>query len=77
MKVFKKEKMMARLNAQGRANEIDADSREIMDNLDGREVKCNLWRETVYGEANSWYCTDADGIQYPVNIDDCEEVKEA
>ena len=44
-----------------------------MDLLNGREAKPNLWRRTVYQE-DTWYCTAADGEQFPINPNDCEDV---
>lgn len=74
MYIFRKRKMLARLKEEARMAQVDPESAAIMDALDGREVKRNLWRETVHGEANSWFCTDANGNQYPVSIADCDEV---
>lgn len=72
-KIFRKTKMLARLAAEGRTNQIDEKSLQIMECLDGHEAKPNLWQQTVYGETNAWYCTDNDGNQYPVNPIDCDD----
>ena len=75
-KIFRKTKMLARVEAAGMSHMIDDQSRTIMDKLDGKICHPNLWRQTVYGEADAWYCTDDNGNQFPININDCDDVPE-
>lgn len=73
MKVFRKEKMLARVKAEGLEGMLDDETMAIMNGLDGKEVFPNLWRQTVYGEEDAHYCV-LNGEQLPVNIHDCEDV---
>lgn len=74
MKVFSKEKMIKRLEKEGRANKIDNEIIAIMDNLDGQPVTTNSWNRQVKGEP-VLACIGKDGKYYEVNEDDCEEVE--
>ena len=49
---------------------VDEETRSIMNKLDGKEAKKNDFRALVYGE-RSFFVTDDDGNQYPVNEIDC------
>ena len=73
-KIFRKAKMLARVEAEGKSDLLNDITRDIMDRLDGRPCEPNRWRQTVYGEKDAWFCTDATGLQYPVNINDCDDV---
>ena len=75
MLIFRKEKMLARIEREGLMHLVGPTEQAAMDLLDGREVKPNLWRQTVHQE-DAWYCTTADGEQFPVNPDDCDDVAE-
>ena len=75
MLIFRKEKMLARIEREGLIHLVGPTELAIMDLLDGCEVKPNLWWQTVHLE-DARYCTTADGMQYPVHPDDCEEVVE-
>ena len=71
MKIFSKKKMMDRLETEGRAHLVDAESAKIMDMLDGKEAVKNDFKALVYDELE--YLVRHDGKNYPVNPDDCIE----
>lgn len=73
-KIFRKAKMLARIESEGKSDLLNSITLGIMDRLDGRPAEPNRWRQTVYGESDAWCCTDETGDQYPVNINDCEDV---
>ena len=68
---FKKEKMLARIKAEGREDLIDETVLKIMDNLDGQEVSSANWNRQVYGE-DVYYCYGKDGKVYDVAACECE-----
>ena len=67
---FSKEKMVARITADGRADMIDDEVISIMDNLDGCEASASCWRRQVYDEPVLWVVGKNGEGQY-VNEDDC------
>lgn len=69
--LFKKEKMIARLEREGRANLIDDEARKIMDNLDGCEANPINWLSITRGEPVVWV-KGKDGIGEYANEEDCE-----
>lgn len=69
--VFKKAKMLARIEKAGLLGMVDDEAISIMDKLDGREVKKNDFKALVYDQ-EEYYVTAEDGTNYPVNINDCE-----
>ena len=71
MKVFSKQKMMERLEKEGRADLVDEESAKIMDMLDGKEARKNDFKALIYDELE--YYVNCDGKNYPVNPDDCVE----
>lgn len=71
MKVFSKQKMMARLEREGRAHLVDEDSAGIMDMLDGKEAVKNDFKALVYGQLE--YFVRVNGENYAVNPNDCIE----
>lgn len=73
-KIFRKSKMLARIEHNGLSHMIDEATIKIMDSIDGKICQPNLWRQTVYGEVNAWYCTNDAGEQIPINPDDCEDI---
>ena len=75
-KIFRKTKMLARITAEGKSNLLNTATLDFMDRLDGHACHPNLWRQTVYGETDAWYCTDSNGNQYPININDCDDVSD-
>lgn len=71
MLVFSKNKMLERLDKEGRGAEVGAGSLILMTALDGREVQKSRWEALVKGETN-YYVRYSDE-NYPVNINDCIE----
>lgn len=69
--VFKKERMMKRIKAEGLLHLVGEVDRQIMDNLDGQEVSSANWSRTVKGEP-VYSCTGKDGKVYAVHEADCE-----
>ena len=70
-KVFSKEKMVARLIAEGRTDSLTPDIEAIMDNLDGQEATEHCWNRQVYGSPVLWVI-GKDGVGEYVNEQDCE-----
>ena len=70
--IFRKEKMLQRLEKEGRLDEIDATSKEIMEVIDGYIVEENRFRKLVYGDNQGFIKTENFGT-LPVNLADCEE----
>lgn len=68
---FCKDRMIARLTEEGRADAITDEILAIMDNLDGQEVNTTCWRRTVYDEPVYWVW-GKDGHGQYVNENDCE-----
>ena len=68
---FCKDRMIARLTEEGRADAITDEILAIMDNLDGQEVNTTCWRRTVYDEPVYWVWGKDEHGQY-VNENDCE-----
>lgn len=71
MKVFSKQKMLDRLEQEGRLGDIDEESRKIMDILDGQEAVKNDFKALVFGQLE--YLVRYDGQNWPVNPNDCIE----
>ena len=71
MKVFSKQKMMERLEKEGRAHLVDEESAKIMDMLDGLEARKNDFKALIYDELE--YYVSYEGDNYPVNPEDCVE----
>ena len=69
MKVFSKQKMVERLEKEGRSHLIDEETIKIMDMLDGKEAIKNDFKALVYGKLE--YFVRHEGETYPVNTDDC------
>lgn len=68
---FCKDRMIARLTEEGRADAITDEDLAIMENLDGQEVNTTCWRRTVYDEPVYWV-VGKDGQGQYVNENDCE-----
>lgn len=68
--IFSAARMLSRIKSEGRMDMVDEEIRSIMNKLDGKEAKKNDFRALVYGE-QSFFVTDDDGKQYPVNEIDC------
>lgn len=69
MKVFSKQKMLERLEREGRSHQVDKKSLEIMDALDGKEAVKNDFKALIYDELE--YFVRHNGQNYPVNPNDC------
>lgn len=67
---FAKERMVARLTKEGRADQITPDIIAIMDNLDGQTAHASCWRRQVYDEPVLWVI-GKDGSGEYVNEEDC------
>lgn len=68
--VFSKQKMIDRLTAEGRAQDIDDEALAIMDNLDGQPVGTNSWHRQVRNMP-VYACRGKDGKVFDVNENDC------
>lgn len=71
MKIFSKQKMLNRLEKEGRDYLIDEESKKIMDALDGKEAVKNDFKALVHGQLE--YLVKHEGRYYPVNPNDCIE----
>lgn len=71
MKIFSKQKMLDRLEKEGRLGMIDEESRETMDMLDGKEAVKNDYKALIFGQLE--YFVRLDGQNFPVNPNDCIE----
>lgn len=69
--VFKKEKMLARIKAEGREEMVDGTVLAILENLDGQTATTSNWRRQVYGEPVLWVVGKNGEGEY-VNEADCE-----
>lgn len=69
--VFKKSKMIARIEKEGRTDMLTPDVLEIMDNLDGQFANPSNWERQVYGEPVLWVVGKNGEGEY-VNEADCE-----
>lgn len=67
---FSKQRMIDRLTAEGRANQITPDVVAIMDNLDGCVAIASCWARVVQGRPVLW-CVGKDGEGELVNEFDC------
>ena len=67
---FCKDRMIARLTKEGRADAITDEILAIMDNLDGQEASANCWQRRVHGEP-VLYVVGKDGSSEYVNEVDC------
>lgn len=70
--IFSKEKMLERLEREGRLNEIDGQSRQIMDDIDGLPVEKNRFKALVYDINEGMVKHPVHGT-LPVNLYDCIE----
>ena len=69
---FSKQKMLDRLETEGRLEEIDRESKEIMDRIDGLEVHKNHYKALVFDELEGYIIHPELG-QVPVNYKDTIE----
>lgn len=73
MLVFRKKKMLARLEKEGRIDQICNKDYELMEKLDGKEATTYCWANIVNDEPLAWIADDSlpDGGVY-INIADCD-----
>lgn len=69
--VFRKQKMIDRVIAEGNASMIDDTVLAIMDNLDGCYAESYNWESVVKG-SNLLWCVGKDGTGQYVNPLDCD-----
>ena len=69
--VFKKERMLKRIEREGLSHMVTDETLAIMDNLDGQEVTTACWNRQVF-DCPVYACTGKDGKVYDVFEDDCE-----
>ena len=67
---FSKAKMLARLEKEGRLNQVTDNIAKIMGQLDGKEAVKNNFKALVYDENE--YMIKLEGEWYSVNELDCE-----
>jgi len=72
-KKFSKEKMMQRIQDEGRMDLLDDRCRELMDKIDGLPVEKNRFKALVYDELEYDVWLAEEKIWVPVNIIDCIE----
>ena len=70
--IFSKEKIINRLKQEGRLEEIDEQSQQIMEELDGLTVEKNHFKALVYGINEGMVVHSVHGT-LPVNLNDCIE----
>ena len=70
--IFSKEKMINRLKQEGRLEEIDEQSQQIMEDLDGLLVEKKRFKALVYGINEGMVVHPVHGT-LPVNLNDCIE----
>lgn len=70
--IFSKSKMLHRLEREGRLEEIDEQSKQIMDDIDGLPVEKNRFKALVYNINEGMVTHHKYGI-LPVNFNDCIE----
>ena len=69
--VFKKQKMIDRLKAEGKEEEITVEITAIMNNLDGQTVYTSCWNRVVNDKPVYW-CIGKNGEGFDVCESDCE-----
>ncbi len=69
MLVFKKDLMIERLKKEKMLDTVDDKVLELMNRLDGKQVKKNDWKALLYGEVE-YFCKDDDGKTYAIHSDD-------
>lgn len=68
--IFRKEKMLARLEKEGRAHLVDNATMDIMNSLDGKPAIKNDFKALVHDVEE--YMVNLNGEYYLVNKLDCE-----
>lgn len=71
-RVFRAEKMLARLEREGRMDMVDEKTREFIMMLDGKEGTDYNYQSVVNDEPLVWIEADKDQSGTYVNIEDCD-----
>ena len=71
--VFSKDKMMERLEREGKLELVDDKSRELMDLIDGLPAEKNRFKALVYDEIEYMVKHPKSNKWVPVNYNDCIE----
>ena len=71
-RTFRMQKMLDRLEREGRSHEIQPEDFELMKKLDGKKGNDYNWRSFVYGEDLVWIEADEDQDGAYVALCDCE-----
>lgn len=74
MLVFRKELMLKRLEKENLLDKVDEEVLKIMNELDGKEVYKNDWKDLIFSELE-YIARDNMGTTYPINMNDVEEVE--
>ena len=71
--IFRKDKMLQRLKAEGQEDKISEELIEIMDSIDGCEVKKNIYKVLVYNIEEGVIETEKYG-NLAVELRDCDTI---
>lgn len=71
IRTFRKEKMLARLEREGRMNEVTEEDIALMTELDGLTGSDYNWESVVHGNNLVWIEKDGKGVAY-VCAEDCD-----
>lgn len=74
-KVFSQQKMIERLDREGRLDMIDEKSKEIMFKIDGLPAEKNRYKALVHDQLE-YYVRHPELGNVPVNVNDCVEETE-
>lgn len=74
--IFRKEKLIARLTAEGRMHLIDDEKMAVIDNIDGKTATPNIWKKSLYDDDDAYICTTDDGRQFAIKLTDCDDISE-
>lgn len=69
MKVFSKQKMLDRLEKEGRSHMVSEQSIRVMNMLDGQEARKSDFKDLIHDELA--YFVRVNSINYPVSLNDC------
>ena len=69
MRVFSKQKMLDRLEKEGRSHMVSEQSIRVMNMLDGQEARKSDFKALIHDELA--YFVRVGGKNYPVSLNDC------
>lgn len=72
LRTFRAEKMLKRLEKEGRMHEVDAETLDFIKLLDGKQANDYNWQSFVYDEPLCWIEPDEDQDGTYVNANDCD-----